>query len=307
MIKSVIKSRKLFGLLMVALLFGGILLGLGEMKPASAAANQNYLGNGEVLHAGEALISPNGLYSLEMQHDANLVIYGPGRSFVWASNTGGHGDGAVLVNQGDNNLVLIDNRGVPLWESYTNEPNPANYYKSTLWMQDDGNLVLYFNYNRNPWATNTAQTLTTAQQLAQQILNNPRINKSGRLVLQDLQNAAAGRPSSSGAYLKASILQVILTVAQSHTVTISAIESGGTGHSTGSNHYYGSAVDFSQLDGVSLSGRDSRSVTIINLVKNNLPYGSGFGQSNCGKTPALPAGVTTFSDTCNHLHIQVPK
>jgi hypothetical protein len=48
-------------------------------------------------------------------------------------------------------------------------------------------------------------------------------------------------------------------------------------------------------------------VTVIKELESLLPPGSAFGQSECGATPPLPAGISTFEDTCNHLHIQIPK
>jgi len=275
-----------------------------QPAPPPPAAISNHLDHGQRLNGGQNLYSPNGAYSLEMQTDGNLVIYGPGHAPLWFTSTS-NSRGAFLVNQDDGNLVLYSATGAPLWYTRTNGRG-----QSTLRIQDDGNLVLYVNSGGYSWNSGTSSGAVpsgNAQQLAQQILDNPRVIKSGRLVLTDLQDAAAGRVGTSGAAIKASILSAILTIAQNHTVTISAIESGGTGHSSDSRHYVGSAVDFSALDGVALTGRDSGSVTIINAIKNQLPSGSGFGQSQCGSTPPLPSGVTTFEDTCNHLHVQVPR
>lgn len=154
----------------------------------------------------------------------------------------------------------------------------------------------------------------TAQQLAQQILSNNNIQLSGRDVLQDVQAASNNQPGTAGVMTSAAILQLILSVGQSHTVQISAIQSGGSGHCNNQPksacpndpHYTGDAVDFSALDGTALTGRDSGSITIMKIAFTILPSGSGFGQSQCGPTPSLPSGDTTFADTCNHLHVQVP-
>lgn len=148
-----------------------------------------------------------------------------------------------------------------------------------------------------------------AQQLAQQILNNNSISLScySASVQQDVQNAAAGKPGTAGAPISSAILQLIATVGQDHNVCITAIESGGQGHTDGSLHYSGDAVDFGNLDGAALTGRDSASDKIIETAFNVLPTGSGIGQSQCGDTPNLPGGWTTFEDTCNHLHIQVAR
>ena len=149
--------------------------------------------------------------------------------------------------------------------------------------------------------------LNTAQALAQQILANARIDKSGRDVLEDLQDAAAGKVATAHYPLSATLLHLIVVLGQSHSFQITALESGGTGHSTNSYHYTGDAIDIDLLDGQPVTGRNAPSLTIINALASLLPYGSAFGQSNCGKTPPLPPGITSFSDYCTHLHIQVPR
>jgi len=162
--------------------------------------------------------------------------------------------------------------------------------------------------------TSTTPVSANAQQLAQQILNNKNIQLTGRLVLQDIQDAANGQPGTAGAMTSAAILQLILSVGQKYTVVVSAIQSGGTGHCNNTPksscpndpHYNGDAVDFSTLDGVALTGRDSGSLSIMNVAFGVLPTGSGLGQSQCGATPTLPSGWSTFQDTCDHLHVQVP-
>ena len=154
--------------------------------------------------------------------------------------------------------------------------------------------------------------IASAATYAQQILANPNIVKSGRLVLQDLQDAAAGQPGTASKPgdprpLSATLLSLIAELGQHHTVVLTALESGGTGHHSGSYHYYGDAVDFGKLDGASNTGRNAPAITIINELKGLLPYGSAFGQSNCGATPPLPSGIGAIPDTCDHLHVQVPR
>jgi hypothetical protein len=151
----------------------------------------------------------------------------------------------------------------------------------------------------------------TAAQLAQQILQSPRIDKSGRLVREDLENAAAGRPATAGAPLSATMLRLIVTLSQSHTMTITALESGGTGHSTNSLHYSGAAFDLGRLDGQYLTGRNAPSLAAIRTLAPYMPVGSAFGQRNCPLPPQttlqLPSGIGTVSDTCDHLHVQLPR
>jgi hypothetical protein len=158
-----------------------------------------------------------------------------------------------------------------------------------------------------------------AKQLAEEILANKKINlsyvdKAGFSPKQDVEDAAAGKVGTAGAMTSAAILQLIATVSQSHSVSISAIQSGGQGHCNNipksacpyDPHYTGDAVDFDMLDGVSITGRNAPAVTIIKIAEGVLPTGSGFGQEQCGPAVTVPSGWITFDDTCNHIHMQVP-
>ena len=96
---------------------------------------------GEALYAGDALTSPNGLYTFVYQGDGNLVLYGPASSPMWSSNTGGQPAGLcrLVSNAKDGTRVTIYKPGmIILWQS------PENDYKAgTLVVQDDGNVVVY--------------------------------------------------------------------------------------------------------------------------------------------------------------------
>jgi hypothetical protein len=105
---------------------------------------------GEVLYLGQSLRSANGRYTLILQWDHNLVLYGPTRA-LWATGTD-HSLAAVCTMQTDGNLVLTDTAQKPVWASNT-WVNPG----SRLVVQDDGNLVLYRPDNRAVWASNTVQ------------------------------------------------------------------------------------------------------------------------------------------------------
>lgn len=158
-----------------------------------------------------------------------------------------------------------------------------------------------------------------AKQLAKQILANKNINMDVYSdVRKDVEDAAAGRPGTAGAMTSVAILKLIATVGKSHTVTVTAIQSSGTGHcwiggvphGPGSpygpcpfadQHYLGNAVDFGALDGVGLSGRDSRSIAIISITEAVLTSGE-FGQSQCGTSPHFKKGFIEFPDSCTHLH-----
>jgi hypothetical protein len=96
--------------------------------------------------------------------------------------------------------------------------------------------------------------IASAAVYAQQILANANVIKTGRLVMTDLQDAAAGRAASAGAPLSATLLSLIAELGQHHTVVITALESGHTGHATGSFHYSGDAFDIGSLDGALVQG-----------------------------------------------------
>lgn len=162
-------------------------------------------------------------------------------------------------------------------------------------------------------SSNSSSTLPSgnAQDLAKQILANNKIHAIGRDVTTDLQDAAAGKPSSAGKALSQTLLALIAYMGQNHTFNITALESGGSGHTSGSYHYTGDAVDVTGLDGDPIAnsgiGRTTHDIALIKEVAPLMPKGSGFGQINCGTTPPLPSGITAFNDTCNHLHIQVAR
>jgi hypothetical protein len=230
----------------------------------------------EQLNPGQRLITPNGI-ALVMQGDGNLVEYAPGNRPVWASNT--NRAGSILRMQGDGNLVIIAPGNMPVWDTRTSGNAGAG-----LELQNDGNAVVYAQGHIAKWANGVQVSGQSAQALAQQILANSNIDKSGRLVLSDLQAAASGRPASAGTPLSATLLRMIATLGQNHTLTISALESGGTGHAANSLHFAGEAVDISHLDGQVVTGRNSPSHTIKNIFVGFMPTGSALEEHANGKS-----------------------
>lgn len=156
------------------------------------------------------------------------------------------------------------------------------------------------------------------QLLAKQIWDNPGIDKSGRVVAEDLEQTADGQPAvnyNGGAYrLSSALLRPLIHFSYAHSMSISSITGNGTGHSSNSRHYYGDAFDLNRIDGHSLTGRDTWSMSAIDSMKYDLPSGSRFGQyhdpstgARCaGGTASLPAGISQIDDTCDHLHVDVP-
>lgn len=114
------------------------------------------LNPGGRLSVNQQLRSDNGLYTLIMQGDGNLVLYEgvatPPWRPVWATNTWNLPPALRPIRadmQQDGNFVLYSNTGAQ-WASNTwNNPG------SRLVMQDDRNLVIYDPNNRPIWATNT--------------------------------------------------------------------------------------------------------------------------------------------------------
>jgi hypothetical protein len=160
-------------------------------------------------------------------------------------------------------------------------------------------------------SSDTSSSVATgnAKDLAQQILANKKIDLTcySTSVKQDVQSAAAGQPGTAGAMTSSAILKLIATLGKNHSVCVTAIQSNGQGHTDGSYHYSGDGVDFGSLDGATITGRNEPAITILKQAFDVLPSGTGVGQSACGVTPTLPSGWTTFDDSCNHLHLQVPR
>lgn len=98
--------------------------------PPSAPA---ILSPGQCLYPGQYIQSPSGTYSLWLQSDGNLVIYSPYRA-IWAT----YAYGAVACMQGDGVFAEYNANWQPIWYTPT-----AGRDVSGLFMQDDGNLVIY--------------------------------------------------------------------------------------------------------------------------------------------------------------------
>ncbi len=132
----------------VALVVIGLAGALLGVAPASAAAGTDKLGPDEWLFVDQSITSADGMLTLLMQSDGNLVLYLIGVGPLWATNTVGSGADRLLM-QSDGNLVLYNPSRGPVWASNTVGES------STLILQNDGNLVIY-RKSGPVWATNTA-------------------------------------------------------------------------------------------------------------------------------------------------------
>lgn len=112
------------------------------------------------------------------------------------------------------------------------------------------------------------------------------------------------------------ILQLLLRLTQQYTtVGVSDINRKCSGILAGagtqSSHWVdggGKAVDIWGINGTPLNGSNKPTIDLINFMYPFMPAGTRIGQANCrtsaGNSVAVPK-FTQFSDTCNHLHIDI--
>ncbi len=146
----------------------------------------------------------------------------------------------------------------------------------------------------------------SAQELAQQIIDSDNITIAPQYETH-VRNISNGDNSCP---LNKDILGIILAISEDFKINISSLNRSCTGNTAGagtaSKHWQGKAVDIASINGVATTGRDSDAISVIKKISPLLPSGSGIGQKQCGATPELADGITTFNDSCDHLHIQVP-
>jgi hypothetical protein len=128
---------------------GNLVLYTASWQPVwSASAGSPWISpqlhRGETLLAGQKLPSPSGRYYLTQQSDGNLVVYGPSRA-MWSSNTVGSSATSTVFGL-DGNLSVVENGGARLYMTFTSG-------LTSLYMQDDGNLVIYLSNGMPVWAS----------------------------------------------------------------------------------------------------------------------------------------------------------
>ncbi len=149
------------------------------------------------------------------------------------------------------------------------------------------------------------------QELAKKIVESSKFSGDSRYVEQIKQYSKG----NSSCHINSTILQLIATVLdKGYSVYVSSLNRKCTNvltaSGTASYHYDeggGHAVDFSIINGTATTGRDENARKLLKDILPGLPKGSGIGQVSCGPKVQLPSGVTEFEDSCDHLHIQVPK
>ncbi|AFC30189.1 hypothetical protein PM3016_3344 [Paenibacillus mucilaginosus 3016] len=142
-----------------------------QFSIVSAAFAKDTLVPGEKLVEGTYLVSKNGVFSLHMQWDGNLVLYKNGSTPLWSTDTDGVNyryfdplagryftawphhlhfastpDGTVIRLSDSTERVQFWNSNNRPWSNkhYSYIGNmPTNLSGDLLIVQDDGNLVLY--------------------------------------------------------------------------------------------------------------------------------------------------------------------
>lgn len=108
------------------------------------------LTDGQNMTTCEFIQSADGRFTLLEQCNGDLVLYGPGYSTMWHSNTANYG-GASLAMQTDGNLVIYaPNNGPAIWSTGT-----GGNSGDSLVVQNDGNVVLYSWSGKSMWSTGT--------------------------------------------------------------------------------------------------------------------------------------------------------
>lgn len=103
--------------------------------PVNPRGAQDTLSAGQGLYQGQSITSANGQYTLILQQDHNLVLYGPSGA-LWATNiwTGG-----FVIMQTDGKFV-----GYTMWDSPTWATGTGGEGSNCdMVIQNDSNLVLY--------------------------------------------------------------------------------------------------------------------------------------------------------------------
>lgn len=107
------------------------------------------LPSGEALAVGEYLLSPDSQSVLRLQENGRLDLISAYEN-TWSSNTSGGIRG--LYMQPDGNLVIYNSSGQPVWNSET-----GGHPGAFLALQPDGNLVIYHNGSAL-WSSATVST-----------------------------------------------------------------------------------------------------------------------------------------------------
>jgi hypothetical protein len=278
---------------------------------------------GGTLVPGQNLQSPNGQYLLKMQTDGNLVMYRPDGQWMWHTNTAGQAVSGLSV-QGDGNLVMYRPGGGWAWQSST--PNRTGV---VLKVQDDGNVVFYGPGGAPIWHSFAATNIVkpgggvsdvSGQVSAQQLLASGRLSGSAEPMAQ-IRAVANGtvvshvfggvaRPCVLDPVLLRSLRQMV--VDEGNSVVVSSFNryciNQPSADPVGADSYHyrnggGHAVDLGSINGAG-DANQSAMIAFAQRWVNITATPAGIGQKQCRAPISLPQGVITFTDACNHLHLE---
>ncbi len=120
---------------------------------SSQAATAGTLTAGHRLTAGASITSPDGLNTLTMQSDGNLVEYSGGTA-IWCTDTNGIANGGYLSMDTGGNATVYTSSGSAAWTSGSSGTGSANY----LAVQDDGNVVVYTSADKAVYSATARST-----------------------------------------------------------------------------------------------------------------------------------------------------
>lgn len=106
------------------------------------------LQSGQFIVASQFIPSADGRFTLHLQLDGNVVLYGPPGVMWSAPNTWGRGS-TTLAMQTDGNLTVRGAQNELIWQSGTGGHPGARFV-----VQNDGNLVIYSGWMAI-WASGT--------------------------------------------------------------------------------------------------------------------------------------------------------
>ena len=180
----------------VMIMLLGVALAVSLGSASAWAQGAISLQPGQELKRGETFA--NGGFSLNLQEDGNLVLYGPNGQPLWASWTPGTAAARVIM-QADGNLVLYDGANRPIWASQTamSVPNsrdlaPANG-NARLELDQSGNLRIVAPSGQVLWHPLGTSVLAAGNDLKTgDLLQNAKFTllfqNNGDLVLYEIVN-----------------------------------------------------------------------------------------------------------------------
>lgn len=179
--------------------------------------------------------------------------------------------------------------------------------------KDGANYAILADYVVNKVTAGSVTASGDSKQLAQQLLDSPQVSFTTKDAEDALKTIASGGKASVSCKggittgISATLLSALLKTTSKYSIGLGYFTNGC--HSANSKHYTGTAIDINQVNGQRVTGSEKISWDYLSELSNYLPDGSRYGQSGCGVNTSnvrLAHNITLMSDTCNHLHVDVP-